>query len=546
GGFRLNEEMEKDLSRFMTTIQELERKNSELQLKVKRGSEASETTTLPSRDKALSVELRKEQERRKELETELADYKQLMTKSENQKLIAMATKVEIISNQLNAANDRIYALHNKAVKELNGEASYAESLKRRCDELEKEVSEWKAKNTFGQAKNGEDKNLPSADEIEQCCVVLASVEAQTNRICKQMEKMDVGQKEERRRSLSKDNGAAIAADLVSVMTELKVIRQVLDIQKQANPNYVRKSPMKELLSPNGTCKQCQEREDSIESQKQEIAFYKKKNKELTNQVLQTEDRWSVEIEKQTHGLRTQIRMLEGEVSELKGRLNEQTQLVDSKMAALSEKERLLEEQSDRLAKLNADLAEKQRMVQDLEKENRNAKEWEIKYKKLESLYNKEKEKYDAEKTKIKAETAMLKKRTDEAVAELDRLRDGHQRREIMWNEERSRLEKEIARSREHATQNGDQNGYDNIDARTIPIKVINSRSEPMSSVPELRHKIGVFEKKIETLESKLFEVRLAKEDAEADLGKAKHCWEREKELLTHKLRQEEKVIAMSM
>ena len=84
--------------------------------------------------------------------------------------------------------------------------------------------------------------------------------------------------------------------------------------------------------------------------------------------------------------------------------------------------------------------------------------------------------------------------------------------------------------------------YRFADARTIPIKVVNSRAEPMSSVPELRHKIGVLEKKIETLESKLFEVRLAKEDAESDLGKAKHSWEREKELLTHKLRQEEKVI----
>lgn len=55
---------------------------------------------------ALSVELRKEQERRKELETELADYKQLMTKSENQKLIAMATKVILCDFRLSRYNTK--------------------------------------------------------------------------------------------------------------------------------------------------------------------------------------------------------------------------------------------------------------------------------------------------------------------------------------------------------------------------------------------------------------------------------------------------------
>lgn len=45
------------------------------------------------------MELRKEQELRKELANELNEYKQLIAKSDNNKLIAMATKViKIFSN----------------------------------------------------------------------------------------------------------------------------------------------------------------------------------------------------------------------------------------------------------------------------------------------------------------------------------------------------------------------------------------------------------------------------------------------------------------
>ncbi|EJW72891.1 hypothetical protein WUBG_16204, partial [Wuchereria bancrofti] len=68
-------------------------------------------------------------------------------------------------------------------------------------------------------------------QIEQCCEVLASVEAQTNRICKQIEKIDSAQKDERRRSLSKDNSATIIAELASVMSELNNVHQLLEAHK---------------------------------------------------------------------------------------------------------------------------------------------------------------------------------------------------------------------------------------------------------------------------------------------------------------------------
>jgi hypothetical protein len=87
-----------------------------------------------------------------------------------------------------------------------------------------------------------------------------------------------------------------------------VIHQILDAHKASYPSLSRRSPVKEPsnLSPAIECSDCREKEEQIEQSKQEITFYKKKNKELTNQVLQTEDRWTVEIEKQTYSYITQV------------------------------------------------------------------------------------------------------------------------------------------------------------------------------------------------------------------------------------------------
>lgn len=57
----------------------------------------------------------------------------------------------------------------------------------------------------------------------------------------------------------------------------------------------------------------------------------------------------------------------------------------------------------------------------MEKEQKNLREWEIKYKKLESIYEKDKVKLNEEKAKIKGEMAAFKKRTDEALNELSKL-----------------------------------------------------------------------------------------------------------------------------
>lgn len=258
---------------------------------------------------ANSVELRQERQRSKDLEGELTEYKQLIAKSGDQKLIATAARVEQLNNQLNMAIERANAAHKKASKDSHAEESYLDQLKTKIEQLEKQNSELLAKETFKIVKNGNSNtpSIPSAEELEHCCVVLASVEAQTNRLCKQMERLDNPQKEERRRSLSKETNSSIAIDLASVMAELKVIHQVLETHKLNNPNLIKTST--EQQSEVGHCSACKEKQQCIEAIKEDIVFYKKKNKELTNQVLQTEDRWTVEIEKQTHNYRTKVRKI---------------------------------------------------------------------------------------------------------------------------------------------------------------------------------------------------------------------------------------------
>ncbi|KIH63205.1 hypothetical protein ANCDUO_06498 [Ancylostoma duodenale] len=175
---------------------------------------------------------------------------------------------------------------------------FQNELKSRVEALEKELSEIKAASTVS---NLQGNNGPGADEvpIEQCCEVLASIETQTSRLCKQVEKIDQAQKDERRRSLSKDSSATIIAELANLLNELKNVHTIMDTIKPGSSSLARKSPLRENAPPLAAeCAKCAENQKVIDEQQNEVVFYKKKNKDLTNQILQTEDRWTIEIEKQ--------------------------------------------------------------------------------------------------------------------------------------------------------------------------------------------------------------------------------------------------------
>ncbi|KIH63206.1 hypothetical protein ANCDUO_06499, partial [Ancylostoma duodenale] len=75
-----------------------------------------------------AADLRSEREKRRALETELSELKQTLVKSDNQKVIALATKIEQLNTQQAMINERCNVLHKKAVAGGDTEA-YAVKMK---------------------------------------------------------------------------------------------------------------------------------------------------------------------------------------------------------------------------------------------------------------------------------------------------------------------------------------------------------------------------------------------------------------------------------
>uniref|UniRef100_A0A158Q899 Protein SOGA2 n=1 Tax=Elaeophora elaphi TaxID=1147741 RepID=A0A158Q899_9BILA len=523
--FEVPPEMQRDIGKLMTTISELERKNLDLSLQLKQQSELN--SSVPSEKS--QAELRIEKEHKRIIENELMELKRMMLQSDNQKLISMATKVELLNNQL-----------------------LLDSLKNKCEELERQLSEQKAKNAISCPP------LDSAttDEIEQCCEVLASVEAQTNRICKQIEKIDSAQKDERRRSLSKDSSATIIAELASVMSELNNVHQLLEAHKVNIASVARGFPVKSISNVSSelkSCDKCKENDTFIASQKDEITFYKKKNKELTNQVLQTEDRWTAEIEKQRQRYENEVRILHTKLSETQKNVVEQEHLLESRAVALAEKTRMIQERDEKCDKLKKELLVVKREIQDIEANRKSAKEFEIKYKKLESMFNLEKEKLAEEKAKSKLEVTLLKKKFEEASTDLKKLHDNYMKKEKAWQEKRNKLEDELSYLRKQLDKDATS---DSAEGTTIasdlssppPITHQSSSSSATvitnyknDDVIDLKDQIAALQKKNKELTNEIADAKRDNEDLRMELASLQQKWTKDRNDLLHKARQEEKI-----
>ncbi|VDD90028.1 unnamed protein product, partial [Enterobius vermicularis] len=544
----LTPEVQRDISAMIATITDLEHKNMELSMQVKRLREHNSGTSEGEKNEKVG-------------ENEAID----ISKLESEKKVASLNKqIETLNNQLIMANERYLEMHQKLITQYGEDVKYVDALKEKCEELEKQLSEEKANGSLeGLRRNS---NTPATtDEIEQCCEVLASVETQTNRICKQIEKIDNAQKDERRRSLSKDSSAAIIAELSTVMSELKNVHNLLESHKINNPSYVRKSPVKEANNkPNETtvCARCKENEAYIESQREEIVFYKKKNKDLTNQVLQTEDRWTLEIDKQRQIYENELKNLRTMLANAEKCVEEQNQLIESRTIALTEKTRMIQERDEKCEKLKSELQDLKSEIQAIVTEQKSAKEFEIKYKKLESLYESQVEKFGQERTKTKNEIAALKKRSDDTILDLgllfipselqiapndcQKLREAHSRKEKLWSEEKATLEEENNKLRKQIGDNISNKGepiYATIstirfDPDGVSEKAMNSNTSLNRSINE---KVSNVEKMNADLAAELEKLKLEKEDLQAELSKVKQDWTKEKEGLQHKVRQDEKV-----
>uniref|UniRef100_A0A8R1DGW9 Paired domain-containing protein n=1 Tax=Caenorhabditis japonica TaxID=281687 RepID=A0A8R1DGW9_CAEJA len=537
GEFKLTPEMEKDMSKMIATISELERKNLELATQVKQ----LETKTLKPNfvvpSGTTTTELRKEQEKRKALEAQVNELKTTVFKSDNQKVISLATKIEQLNGQLELVNERCSTLHKKQVKD--GESQYSDDLKRRIEDLEKQLSEKKATDAVGELQG----KVPTTDEIEQCCEVLAAVETQTGRLCKQFEKIDHAQKDERRRSLSKDSGAAIIAELANVMQEMKNVHQKLDNIKSVTPgSTVKKLPSKESL-PEVKCPKCDQFQQNIDEQTNEISFYKKKNKDLTNQVLQTEDRWTIEIEKQRQIFEKEIKTLGIRTADAKRQNDELSELLESKSTTLIEKTRSLEEQEERNKKLRAEVELLKKDMQEMETDKKTVKEFEIKYKKLESIFEAERDKMNLERSRSKNELTAMKKMKDDAEEHLKKLTEDQKKSEAAWKHDKVKLEKEIATLKKQLPEE-----YELKESTATPQNSFSGEQSPLRRqdsekmlVLELKKQISILEKRIADANASLDDCRIQNAELKDQLSKVNTGWEKDKESFQHKTRKSEKL-----
>ncbi|KAJ1363699.1 hypothetical protein KIN20_023614 [Parelaphostrongylus tenuis] len=542
GEFNLTQEMEKDMGKMIATISDLERKNHELNLHLKNYE------TKGSSSSTGAVDHRNEKERSRLLEAEIVELKHTLLKTDNQKIIALATKIEQLNTQQAMVNERCNNLHKKAVKNCDNE-NYVSELKKRIELLEKDNSELKAASVIKELQGKG--TVP--DEIEQCCEVLASIESQTTRLCKQVEKIDQAQKDERRRSLSKDSGATIIAELANLLTELKNVHVIMDNIKESNPTFVRRSPVREQTpSESAICTRCVENKRVLDEQHNEIVFYKKKNKDLTNQILQTEDRWTIEIEKQRQIFENEIKSLSCRLTDSKIQVEEQNQLLQSKSFTVMEKTRALEEQEERCKRLQRELEEQKRERQELEQNQKSVREFEIKYKKLESIFDQEREKMNSERSRCKNEIIALKKITEDAEELLRSTSQDFKKKEATWKGEKDALEREIASLKKqllaHRSEDGsehDENASVHDSDHEAP-QMLSRHESDRIHVIDLKKQVALYEKKCSENEAMLEDMRTTNADLLDQLNKAKQGWQKDKEAHQHKTRQTEKIRMVEM
>uniref|UniRef100_A0AC34EZX1 Uncharacterized protein n=1 Tax=Panagrolaimus sp. ES5 TaxID=591445 RepID=A0AC34EZX1_9BILA len=81
------------------------------------------------------------------------------------------------------------------------------------------------------------------------------------------------------------------------------------------------------------------------------------------------------------------------------------------------------------------------------------------------------------------------------------------------------------------------------DGVIIPVQTLNYKVARIhgESVPELKAKLSVADKKIDELETKIVDLRISKEELESEALRKKISFEREKDTLLHKVRQDDKV-----
>uniref|UniRef100_A0A915NQ37 Uncharacterized protein n=1 Tax=Meloidogyne floridensis TaxID=298350 RepID=A0A915NQ37_9BILA len=295
-------------------------------------------------------------------------------------------------------------------------------------------------------------------DTEQLCYMLAAMDAQANRICKQLEKIEgSGNKEERRRSLKGGEIASVLEELAKLLSEMKAIKEQLahsqnisltksmilgNVLGDNNTNDCGKSKQEcedgsSKLVGNYVCTVCEEKERKIREFEQSCDFYKRKNGELTEQVLQMRDQWAKELQKAEEEANTQKVLAEKEITSLRNALDKQITETQSARDLLENTRAENVTLRKAMAEREAELSQAKEKAGGLEKGLDQSRIWESRCKEAK-----------AERIRLQAELTQLRMRTDEALQELEKMRATHQQKEIVWIREKLKLEDLLKQSKQ--------------------------------------------------------------------------------------------------
>nr|CAD2122943.1 unnamed protein product [Meloidogyne enterolobii] len=295
-------------------------------------------------------------------------------------------------------------------------------------------------------------------DTEQLCYMLAAMDAQANRICKQLEKIEgSGNKEERRRSLKGGEIASVLEELARLLSEMKAIKEQL--AHSQNISLTKSMILGNVLGDNNTndcgkskqefedgsskpvgnyvCTVCEEKERKIREFEQSCDFYKRKNGELTEQILQMRDQWAKELQKAEEEANTQKVLAEKETTSLRNALDKQITETQSARDLLENTRAENVTLRKAMAEREAELSQVKKKAGGLEKGLDQSRIWESRCKEAK-----------AERIRLQAELTQLRMRTDEALQELEKMRATHQQKEIVWIREKLKLEDLLKQSKQ--------------------------------------------------------------------------------------------------
>uniref|UniRef100_A0A915L9W6 Uncharacterized protein n=1 Tax=Romanomermis culicivorax TaxID=13658 RepID=A0A915L9W6_ROMCU len=562
--------MEAEARRFLNRITDLEKEKDQLSKElerrkklenIKRGRknlssgdnddnlDEQKVTCLELQDKVkelmrendtIKSDLKNAQQRAGNNETQLAEYKQIIGMSDDQKLITMATKVEVLTNQLKEVQARYETFHRSMTVDRDPSIPHSEKyediLKHRIESLEKELSVQKANAKAPWRSDFRDYLCSQLEQLEST-LRNSKLKQDTSPIAEKVKDIYDTVK-----SIDTENDPKSAGRVMRGSDSEIIIRQLKGQLDQS------------LLEKSNAIQECER---------------------ATARLLQTEERWNKELEKLRESYENQMKDLKYYLEESEKIKEEKSCLLLEKTASLSEKTKRLNECESKIQRLEQDLKQKHKDLQDkLDAEKKRAKEFETKYQKLESLYETDRQKLNSEKEKFKTDLSEIKKRYEETQMDFEKLKVTYERKENGWASEKIEYEKRLSKLIDDAKEievkaakkaqemssaenqkllasleelkqlmdSENKKWSEEMQDSKSRLEFTIKENETLSKdIVRLKKELETATSQIKDQKQQLEETRRVRDETKEEMQRWQQTWTKERAELAHKMRQEEKV-----